>query len=93
MACYSKGQIESSQTILKSEGMSMLVKSVTSTAKDRRRYFYFKNLVSVLVAAFVFVNIGGFIGGGLAIVAALISNFTISPVVAFLICLCEQILS
>jgi hypothetical protein len=70
----------------------MLIKSVTSTRKERQRYFYFKNLVSVIVAVLVFVNVGGLPGAVLAIIAALISNFTISPIVAFLICLCEQIL-
>lgn len=71
--------------------MKTLVKSVTSTAKERQRYFYCKNLTSVLIGIFVFANLEGLLGIGLGIAASLISNFTISPIVAFVICLFEQI--
>lgn len=69
------------------------IKSVLSTKKQRQSFFYFRNLTALACALVTFKYIGGSIGLGLAVVALVVGYMTVAPVVAFIICLLEQMLS
>jgi hypothetical protein len=67
------------------------IRSVLSTKTQRQRFFYVRNLIAFLCAVATFQFFGGAIGGGLAAVALLLSYITVAPVIAFIICLIEQL--
>lgn len=69
------------------------VQSVLSTKKQRQTFFYFRNLVAFICALVTFKFVGGSIGLGVAVVALVLGYITIAPIVAFIICLIEQMLS
>ncbi len=69
------------------------VKSVLSTKKQRQAFFYFRNLIALACALVSFKYIGGSIGLGVGVVVLVVGYMTIAPVVAFIICLLEQMLS
>lgn len=73
------------------------VYSVLSTQKNRQRYFYFKNTIAAVcgIAAYVKISslFGSALGVGVAVIAAILAYLTVAPVIAFLICLFEQIAS
>lgn len=69
------------------------VQSVLSTKKQRQAFFYFRNLIAFACALVTFKFVNGSLGLGLAVVTLILSYMTIAPVVAFVICLFEQMLS
>jgi hypothetical protein len=71
------------------------IKSVTSTRKSRQRFYYFRNLTSAICAIVVFQYLSGASIGLYLSIAGAIAGFaigymTIAPIVAFIICLIEQ---
>lgn len=73
--------------------LKSFVRGVLSSQKQRQRYYYFKNGIAFVSGLFIFVQLGGVIGFALGIVGAFIAIFTIAPIIAFLICLIEQMAS
>lgn len=74
------------------------IRSVLSTQKQRQRFFWFRNVISMGCAygAFQFFVTTGMaqeLVWGAAFAALVISYFTLAPVVAFIICFIEQMLS
>jgi len=66
---------------------------VLSTQKQRQRYYYFRNLISGISGVAAFASIGGVLGIPLGIVAAILAYFSLAPIIAFFICLFEQMAS
>ncbi|MCQ8103459.1 hypothetical protein NP590_05005 [Methylomonas sp. SURF-2] len=64
--------------------------SVLSTQRQRQRFYWIRNFVALFCAAGTFKVVGGTLGGIVAIGALLGGYFTIAPVIAFLVCLFEQ---
>jgi len=73
------------------------VQGVLSTPKRRQSYFYFRNLIAGGCGIAVYVKtstlLGMYMAGGIGFIAAVAAFFTIAPVIAFLICLFEQMAS
>jgi len=69
------------------------VQSVLSSQKQRQRYYYFKNITAGLCGIATFVGLGGVFGIALGVAATVLAYFTVAPIVAFLICLFEQMAS
>jgi hypothetical protein len=70
---------------------------VLSSPKQKQRYFYFKHLISGLCGIIAYTHFSAGLGVTAALIisvgAALLAFLTIAPVVAFLICLFEQMAS
>lgn len=66
------------------------IRSVLSTKKRRQTFFYFRNLIALVCAGVTYKFVGGSIGLGVAAIALVLGYMTIAPVIAFLICLIEQ---
>lgn len=73
--------------------LKSFTRSVLSTKTQRQRFFYFRNITAFLCGIAVFTFVGGTAGYILAVVAFLLSYITVAPIVAFIICLAEQLLS
>lgn len=74
------------------------IRSVLSTQKQRQRFFWFRNVISMLCAYGVFqffanTGVAQELVWAAALAALVISYFTLAPVVAFIICFIEQMLS
>lgn len=69
------------------------VANVLSTPKQRQRFFWGRNMVSLLFAAGAYHSIGGALGVGLGVVTLIGAYFTVAPMIAFIACLIEQMFS
>ena len=69
------------------------VRSVLSTPKQRQRFFYFRNGTALISGVLVFTSVTGTLGAILGVLAVPVAYLTIAPIVAFVICLVEQMLS
>lgn len=69
------------------------VRSVLSTPKQRQRFFYFRNGTAILAGALVFTSVTGTFGAILGVLAIPLAYFTVSPIIAFIVCFVEQMLS
>lgn len=66
------------------------VASVLSGSKQRQRFFWARNIISVLCAAAAFQSVGGVTGVAIAGLVLFTAYFTIAPVAAFIACFIEQ---
>lgn len=66
------------------------VQSVLSTTRQRQRYYWVRNFVSLFCAVGTFQIVGGDFGWILALVGLIGGYFTVAPVIAFLVCLFEK---
>lgn len=69
------------------------IQSVLSTQKQRQRFYWVRNMISFFCGVATFYEIGGVLGGLLALAALVVAYFTIAPVLAFIACLFEQMYS
>lgn len=69
------------------------VESVLSTRQQHQRYYWARNVISLGCGAWTFHALGGGIGIASGLAAMVIAHFTVSPVVAFVLCLIEQMCS
>jgi hypothetical protein len=66
------------------------VQSVLSTQKQRQRFYWIRNFVALCCAAGAFKLVGGSLGAIAAAGALLGGYFTVAPLIAFAVCLFEQ---
>lgn len=69
------------------------VQSVLSTKKQRQAFYYFRGIVSLLCAVAVFKMAPEEWSIILAGAGLVVSYLTVAPVIAFIICLAEQMFS
>lgn len=66
------------------------IHSVLSTPRQRQRFYWVRNIASLFCAVAAFQVVGGDYGWMLAFGALIVGYFTVAPVVAFIVCLFEQ---
>jgi hypothetical protein len=70
------------------------VDGILSTNKQKKRFFYFRNLSAVILAVVAYVEldnrVGGFFAVGLAFLALFVAYKTVSVLIALSICFIEQ---
>ncbi|RYH62358.1 MAG: hypothetical protein EON54_09470 [Alcaligenaceae bacterium] len=67
--------------------------SVLSARGQQQRYYWARNIISLGCGAWAFHALGGGLGFAIALAAMVLAQFTVSPVVAFVLCLIEQMCS
>jgi hypothetical protein len=72
---------------------SSFIRSVLSTQKQRQRFFYFRNFSAGACALMAGVEIGGGMGLAVGFVVLFLAYYTVAPIIAFIICLIEQMAS
>lgn len=69
------------------------VDSVLSTRRQQQRYYWARNMISLGCGAWAFHALVGGMGIAIGFSVIVIAHFTVSPVVAFVLCLIEQMCS
>lgn len=69
------------------------MESVLSTRQQQQRYYWARNMISLGCGAWAFYSLVGGMGTAIGLAAMVIAHFTVSPVVAFVLCLIEQLCS
>jgi hypothetical protein len=70
-----------------------LRQSILSTPKQRRRFFWVRNMATFFIGLAVFYKLPDPWGMILVLPAALLTYFTVAPVVALIVCFVEEMMS
>ncbi|WP_296246270.1 hypothetical protein [uncultured Stenotrophomonas sp.] len=73
--------------------MASFVQGVLSSRKQRQRFFYFRSFITIGCGIAAFKLFDGDIALLVGLGGLVVGYFTVAPVVAFLICFFEQLLS
>lgn len=66
------------------------ISNVLSSKKQRKRFFWFRNVISVFFAFLAYQEVGGTLGWLALALALIVSYFTVAPTIAFVICFIEE---
>jgi len=70
------------------------IASVLSTQKQRQRFIWARNMISLGCAVWAYQAIGGGgVGAAIAVAALVAAYLTVAPILAFVACLIEQMYS
>lgn len=69
-----------------------LRQSILATPKQRKRFFWFRNISALGIGVLV-SQVHPTFGVWLSIPAALLAYFTVSPIIALIVCYIEEMLS